>query len=207
MWLPISVIARSRRYKLALFVSAAAYWVLYAFSANILQYYPVGLQDPSSVFGAPSVIGWFYSIPAKLVGWYYSGMEWWPNGHLEVNFLLGATSFSILLSFLFGLNMVMFGYLLSTKLRGRRAGLTGFFGIIPALFTSSMPCCSAPIGTLLLSAFVPSAAFLTSTIEYGPLTNSVTALIMLLSLFYVSRKVTGLSYRNARGTDGPRNAR
>jgi len=201
--LPMRII-RSRGYKLILVASAAAYWVLYAFSVNILQYYQSGLDlSAFKGIGTPTIVGWLYFIPARLVGWYYSGVEWYPNGHLEVNFLFGATFFSILLSFLFGLNMVMLGYLLSTRYKGRKAGLTGFLGIVPALFSSGMPCCSAPIGTLVLSAVVPSAALVTSAIDYSPLTNAVTALIMLFSIFYVSRKVARPSCRNPPAVNKP----
>jgi len=191
-----NTILHSWGYKTILLVSAVGYWLVSVFSDNILQYYPVGFRPGLRLQGNRDPIPHRLVLRAVASGLWvvYAGVEWYPNGHLEVNLFVGPTFFSVLLSFLFGLNMAVLAYLISTRYnRNSQTVLTVSLGAIPALFTSGMPCCSAPLGAFLISAFVPSAALITTSFTYGVITNSVVATAMLLSIFYTSRKVSTLS--------------
>lgn len=195
--------------KLILVASAVAYWVLYSFSAGVIFYYSFDLAPLLKSAGVPNHYYVIYTT-GGLMGVYYSGMVWFPTNHLQLNLLFGPTFFSVLLSLLFGLNMVLLGYSLSVKAKSARginglvgvapAGLNGlvgilnsFVGIIPALFSGG--CCALPLGTIILSSLFPlspgPSALSRLEFNYAPLIDSLLAGLMLFVLVHSAKKLEG----------------
>ena len=183
------------------------YWLFYAFSAGIVQTVPAGINAITSLkevgLSNPYFVGGFTNSHDA----YYSGWIWFPTGHLQVTLLLGTTVFSAVLAVLFGLNMFLMAH--SFKLRYLSAGSRaknrnpgsgskklglGFLGIMPALFAGGMPCCTVPIGTLLLTVIFPasSIALNVAAIRYSFLINFMTAALMVVPLLYLPRKLLRL---------------
>lgn len=179
--------------KLTFFASAVSYWFLYAFSAGVVFYYSYDLTPLLSQLSAAGVPNPHYIVYATrgFMGFYYSGVVWFPTNHLQLNLLFGPTLFSILLSVLFGLNMALLGYSFSSRSKTRTLGLNGLVGIIPTLFTGG--CCTLPFGTILLSYFFPLAAgpSILSGLEfnYAPLMDSFLAGLMLFVLVRSANKL------------------
>lgn len=181
----IGLALHSWRHKLIFVASAIAYWVLYAFSAGMIFYYSFDVGPLLRSSGVPNP--YFITYTRSFMGLYDSGMVWYPNGHIQLNLLYGSTLFSIVLSVLFGLNMLLLGYSLSVKAKTLTLGLNTLAGIVPALFSGG--CCAVPFGTALLSSFVPLAALSTFEYSYVAVTNSLFAVLMLFSLIYNARKL------------------
>lgn len=160
--------------------ASALFWFLYAFSENIVAYYPKAFNLAIAVgqLGNPQVV--------TDEGWYYAGLLWYPNDHVVVTLLAGPVFFSVLLSALFGLSASLLARSLSVRRASPTLGATGFLGVVPALFSSSAPCCALPAGSLFISAIAPSAALSTFTFTYGPLTSLAVACLMVASIFYLS---------------------
>jgi len=176
--------------RLVLFAAGIGYWVLYAFSAGMFFYYSFDLAPLLKASPVPNP--YFVLESRSLTDLYNSGMIWYPTNHLQVNLLLGPSFFSIILSILFGLNMLLlvFGF----RFRGPRSsvGLNGAFSMIPALFSGG--CCAVPLGTVLFSSFVPPAALSTFVYGYVIPTNTLFAILMLLALFYSARRLRSCCY-------------
>lgn len=180
------ILAKSLKYKIATFVSALAYWLLYAYSSGMFQYYysfditPYLKED-----GPPNPK--FFS-PSNLAGLYYSGVIWYPTSHLELIFFLGQTFFSILLSVLFSLSIILLIYSFRFKGFGKKQqDFTGFFGMIPAIFSGG--CCAVPVATLILGSIIPSSVLI--KLEFGNplLLNLSIVILMLSSIYYTERKI------------------
>ena len=93
------ILAKSLKYKIVALVSALAYWLLYAYSSGMFQYYySIDITPYLKEDGLPNPQ--FFS-PSNLASLYYSGVIWYPTPHLELVFFLGQTFFSIRLSVLF----------------------------------------------------------------------------------------------------------
>ncbi len=176
----------SVKYRMFGVACASAYWLLYAYSGGILFYYPfdviaylrhIGVANPSFSFD-------FSSFNA----FYNSGVVWYPTQHIGLVLFIGPTAFSIALSVLFGLNMVLFAYSLRSKFRIEKRGLLGMAGIIPALFTGG--CCVAPIATLLLGSVIPTTVLV--EIEFGNsslLLNLLGLSLMIFFIIYNARRI------------------
>lgn len=180
----IRLMLHSWRYRLAFVASVTGYWVLYAFSVGMIFYYSFDLEPLLRSSGVPNPYFIFY--PQSFYGLYDSGMIWYPTNHVQLNLLYGPTFFSIVLSSLFGLNMLLFAYSLR-KGAGSSRGLSGLAGIVPALFSGG--CCAVPFGTFLLATFVPAASLGTFVYSYVAETNSLFAVLLFLSLVYNARKL------------------
>ncbi len=182
------------RNRVALLASALAYWLLYSFSSGMFFYYPdfdstpylkeAGIPNPYPV-----------TIRGGLRGLYFSGWLWWPNGHLQVNLLYGPSIFSVILSSLFGLSIVLVVWnlrngILKTKHRpgGSKGSLATLLSFLPALFSGG--CCSVPFGAILLGSFLPSAGLSAFLYDYPPVINAVAAIVMLASVLYMARRAS-----------------
>lgn len=155
------------------------YWLLYAFSGGIFFYYPnfdltpyiKGLPNPEFVSNGP----------------YSSGFLWWPNGHLQVNLLYGPFIFSLVLSTLFSLNLVLTLFSIRFAHFSRGMGPVGILALIPALFSGG--CCSVPLGLSFVGTFAPTVGLTTLVYNYPYLTNVTFLILMLFSLVYTGRRL------------------
>lgn len=183
---PLKVILQSGRYRAILSATGLAYWLLYGFSFGMLQYYSRDLTELLKTSPVPNPF--LYTDFRTLTGLYNSGIIWFPNGHFEMVFLLGPSIFSVLLSILFGLNITLLSQ--SWRIGGlkMKRGVTGFLGIIPALFSGG--CCTIPLGTVLLASILPSTTLNTFAFNYAFSTNFLVGLLMLASIIYTKSKIT-----------------
>lgn len=187
-----TVLRQSWKLRAVALASLVGYWLLYAVSSGMIFYYAADLTPILQT--SPVRNPYFYLNFREFIDFYNSGMIWFPNGHLQLNLLFGPTTFSIILSALFALNMVLSSYSLSSERLGKKHGMGGFLGMVPALFTGG--CCSIPIGILLIGAIVPSTALTalsTFIFTYAFLTNVLVGSLMLISLTYNYRKVARAS--------------
>ena len=182
------ILGRSLKYKVVALLSAIAYWLLYAYSTGMYFYYPFDVTQYLTATGTTNP----YFVPpvslADLPAIYDSGVVWFPTSHLQLNLFLGPTFFSILLSILFSISILLMVYSFGFKgVNGKRQGLAGFFGVIPAIFSGG--CCSVPIATLLFGSIVPSTVL--TNIEFGDplLLNLLIVILMVSSIYYTSRTV------------------
>lgn len=191
-----SVLRQSWKFSAVALVSLVGYWLLYATSSGMVFYYE---DDVTPLLeDSPVPNPYFYLNFHRFVDFYNSGMIWFPNGHLQLNLLFGPTVFSVALSTLFALNMVLLAYSLSVGRLGKRVGTGGFLGMLPALFSGG--CCSIPFGVLFISTFItPSTALAGFAFTYAFLTNIVVATVMLAALLYISRKIRAVSCPPRRG--------
>jgi hypothetical protein len=173
------------KYRLTLLVAGVAYWTVYAFSAGMLFYYSFDLVP---LLKASQVSNPYFILESgSLTDLYNSGMVWYPTNHLQVNLLYGPTFFSIVLSSLFGLNVLLFVFGIHLRQSVSGLGLNGFAGMIPALFSGG--CCAAPFGTVLFASFIPATALSSFVYGYVTLTNSVFSVLMLFALLYSARRL------------------
>ncbi len=170
-------------------LSAIAYWLLYGYSAGLFFYYSFDVTQYMREEGIPNPS--FGLDLSGLSGFYNSGLIWYPSGHLALILFIGPVIFSIVLSVLFALSIVLISYNIRLQCRIRKSGgLVGFLGIIPAIFKGG--CCSVPLATLLLGSVVPSTVLL--NIEFGNplLLNFLTVLLMVSAVIYTARKTSAL---------------
>ncbi len=172
------------KYRLTLSVAGVAYWIVYAFSDGMLSYYSF---DLTPLLKASQVSNPFILESRSLTDLYSSGMIWYPTNHLQVNLLYGPTFFSIALSSLFSLNVVLTVYRIRSRWPVAGLGLNGVAGIVPALFSGG--CCTVPFGTVLFASFVPAAALSSFAYDYVILTNSLFGLLMLFTLLYGAKRL------------------
>jgi len=180
----IRLAARQWKYKAVMVAAGAGYWVLYAISGGMFFYYSFDLGPILKADNIPNP--YFLLYTRGIADFYDSGMIWYPTNHLQVNLLFGPVFFSIVLSVLFGLNMLLlaFGFRYRRSKSGR--GLGGIMGVIPALF--SQGCCSVPFATVLFSSFIP-ATLLYTVYEFVIPMNIIFASLMLLALVYGARRL------------------
>ncbi|MDG6981651.1 MAG: hypothetical protein JRN51_11150, partial [Nitrososphaerota archaeon] len=114
-------------------------------------------------------------------------MVWYPDGHLQLNLVYGPTLFSIILSTLFSLNIVLtvFGVRFARARRGPRA--FGVLALIPALFSGG--CCTVPLGLSFIGLFAPTLDLTTLVYHYPVAINLGFVIVMILSLEYVGRSL------------------
>jgi len=173
------------KHRLALVAAIVGYWTLYAFSAGMFFYYSFDLTPLLKSAQVPNP--YFILESASLTGLYNSGMIWYPTNHLQVNLLYGPTFFSIILSVLFGLNMILLVHGFSFREPRSSLGLNGAVSMIPALFSGG--CCAIPFGTVLLSSLIPATALSSFVYDYVLPTNILSVILMLAALLYSSKKL------------------
>jgi hypothetical protein len=179
------IFRQSLKYRLAATISALAYWLLYGYSSGMFFYYSF---DVTASLKESGMTNPYFISTTNLAGVYYDGVVWFPTSHLQFDFLLGPTFFSVLLSSLFSLSILLLVYSFRFKgLSKKRQGFMGLFGMMPAIFSGG--CCAVPIGTVLLGPIVPLTAL--ADFEFGNpfLMNLLIALLMLSSIIYVARKI------------------
>ncbi len=181
----LRVILGSGKFKVSAVAGWLGYWLLYAFSGGMFFYYS---SDITALLKASSVSNpYFLNYFSSFYRFYNSGMIWYPNGHLQVNLLYGPLIFSLILSTLFSLNVVMMVFSVRFTHIGRGAGPVGILALIPALFSGG--CCSVPFGLALIGMFAPTAGLTTLVYNYPYLTNITFVILMFLSLILVSRRL------------------
>src|SRR5487761_295171 len=182
------ILGRSKKYKAAALLSAVGYWLLYGYSTGMYFYYSF---DVTQYLKASGTTNPYFIGPVSLgdlQAVYNSGVVWIPTSHLQLNLLLGPTLFSILLSILFSMSILLMIYSFRFKgMNRKRQGVTGVVGVIPAIFSSG--CCAVPVATLLLGSIVPSTVL--TNIEFGDplLLNLLIVILMLSSVYYTARKI------------------
>ncbi len=181
----LRAILGSGKFKVSAVAGGLGYWMLYAFSGGMLFYYS---SDITSLLKASSVSNpYFLNYFSSFSGLYNSGMIWYPNGHLQVNLLYGPLIFSLILSTLFSLNVVVTVFSIRFMHIRRGAGPVGILALIPALFSGG--CCSVPFGLALIGMFAPTAGLTTLVYNYPYLTNITFVILMFLSLVLVGRRL------------------
>lgn len=175
-----TILRKSRKYTAVTVAGGVAYWLLYAFSSGIFRLYP---YDMAHYYPINPV---FFVDSSSLRGVYDSLMLWFPVGNFMVVFSVGILSFSILLSLLFSMSVLMVAYGFRTKELERIPGLIGFLGLVPAMLTGG--CCSVPFGMLILSSLTPSTFLFSFAYDHPFATNATVSGLMLLSVLYTARK-------------------
>lgn len=179
------ILQSSKKNKFILLISLVSYWLLYAFSSGMIFYYPEDVSELLVRSGASS----FYSYISlrSILDIYFSGVVWFPNGHIQLNILLGPLIFSIILSLLFSLQIVVSIFLFRNSPHRLRlgSGSTGLLGLVPALFSGG--CCSVPIGVILLGGLSSSMGLLTLIYDYPYVTNSLFSILTFVALAYMLR--------------------
>jgi len=170
----------------SLLLVGGIYWFLYALSSGLIFYYRADVTPLLISSKVPNP----YTITrsGSFTDLYQSGVIWYPSGHLQLNFLVGPTFFSLLLSSLFALDVTLLIY--SLRLRGmeERTGFAGFLAIIPAVFSGG--CCSIPLGLYLIGSLLPSAALFPLIYDYSFFTNSLVAILVYISLGYTANRIS-----------------
>lgn len=105
------------------FTGGLAFWLLYAASSGIIRYYSWNLAQ---YFQANPV---FLTDFSSLKGAYGSKIIWFPGANFVVVLSLGVLFFSILLSSLFSISVLMVSHGLWTRGPGRKPGFVGFRGL------------------------------------------------------------------------------
>lgn len=182
------IFSQSAKYKVVGILSVVGYWLLYGYSTGIYFYYSFDVTQYVRESGMTNPYFIFPGSLGNLNALYDSGVVWFPTSHLQLNFLLGQTFFSILLSILFNLSILLMIYCFHFKgTNKKRQGFAGLFGMIPALFSGG--CCAVPVATLLLGSIVPSTVLV--NIEFGDplLLNLLIVILMFSSIYYTGRKI------------------
>jgi hypothetical protein len=182
------MILGSRKFKILAVASWLGYWLLYAISGGMFFYYSFDLAPLLKTSAVPNP--YFFNIFVNFISFYDSGMIWFPTAHLQVNLLYGPTFFSIILSTLFSLNIVLTVFSIRFTRFSRRTGPAGLLALIPAFFSGG--CCSVPFGLALIGLFAPTVGLTTLVYDYPYLINLAFFFLMFFSLVYVSRRVVRL---------------
>ena len=185
----LRTILRARGFKVLMAGSWLGYWLLYMVSGGMFFYYSFDILPLLQKYQVPNPS--FLNYFSGLLGLYNSGMIWFPNGHLQVNIVYGPFVFSLILATLFSLNMVLTVFGLRLSHVARRTGPVGLLALVPALFSGG--CCSVPVGLALVGVFAPAAGLFTLVYDYSYLVNLAFAILMVLVLLYVGRKVARAS--------------
>lgn len=171
------------------------YWLVFAFSSGILVYY---WEDVSSLVKASNIPNpLFYLNFSNLESFYYSGIVWYPSGHLEIVLAFGPLIFSVILSLLFSLNIgtIVYSFKFVRRSTGKRStGFSSLLGLIPALFSAG--CCSVPVGFLIIGSFVPLVGLrpiLYFFYAYPALINTFFSFLLVVTLYYALRRMAKLS--------------
>lgn len=186
---------RSRGNKVVTLTGGLAFWLLYAASSGIIRYYSWNLAQ---YYQANPI---FFTDFSSLKGAYDSEVIWFPGANFVVVLSLGVLFFSVLLSSLFSISVLMVSHGLWTRGPGRKPGFVGFLGLVPAVLTGG--CCSLPFGILLSLYFAPAAFLFNLAYDHSFVTNATIASLMLVSVLYSARKAG----RNACETEGSRETR
>ncbi len=185
----LKVMLGSRKFKAFAVAGWVGYWLLYAFSGGMFFYYSSDLTPLLKTSPVPNP--YFLKSFSSFLGFYNSGMIWYPNGHLQVNLLYGPFIFSIILSTLFSLNIVLTVFSIRFTHISRGAGHVGVLALIPALFSGG--CCSVPFGLALIGIFAPTVGLTTLVYDYPYLVNLAFVILMFLSLVYVGRRLVRIT--------------
>jgi hypothetical protein len=181
------ILCQSVKYKLFALGADIAYWLLYAYSSGIFLYYSPDITPYLNRDGLPNPQ---FLPPSNLAGLYDSGVIWYPTGHLELILFLGPTFFSVLLSILFSLSIILLIYSLRFGRFSKRAShgsFLGLFGMIPAIFSGG--CCAVPVATLLFGSILPSSLLFNFEFEDPLLLNLVIVILMLSSILYTAKRI------------------
>ncbi|MDG6908393.1 MAG: hypothetical protein JRN20_21695, partial [Nitrososphaerota archaeon] len=182
------IFRQSTKFKIVALLTALGYWIVYGYSSGMFFYYSF---DATQYLKQSGMTNPYFVPPASmgnLNALYDSGMVWFPTSHLQFDILIGSTFFSVLLSILFSLTILLLIYSFPIKGVSRRwQGFAGLFGVIPAIFTGG--CCAVPIAALLLGSIVPSTVL--TNIAFGDplLLNLFIAILMFSSIYYTGRKI------------------
>ncbi len=185
----LRTILRARGFKVLMAGSWLGYWLLYMVSGGMLFYYSFDIFPLLQRYQVPNPS--FFNYFSSLLGLYNSGIIWFPSGHLQVNLVYGPFIFSLVLATLFSLNVVLAVFSLRSPHVTRLTGPVGLLALVPALFSGG--CCSVPVGLALVGVFAPAAGLFTLVYNYSYLTNLAFAILMVLVLLYVGRRVARAS--------------
>jgi hypothetical protein len=176
LFAPIFHIIRTSKYRAIAIASGLAYAIIYMVTVGIISYVP-GLSSAPGIPGfRASYIG-IYAIPVDNVYFFI---------------FYGALVFLIASSFLVGINTALMFY--SRKVAKacgtrKRPESRGFFGLIPAFFTS-FACCG---GGLLALAIGPTA--FSSLSIYSKYLAPLTVAVLAAGTYFLSRKISKMERR------------
>lgn len=182
-----------RRCRVAGLLAGIVYWFVFAFSSGILFYYQEDISLLVRNSSLPNPL--FYLDLSNFMNFYYSGIIWYPSGHLEIILDFGPALFSIVLSLLFSFNFAAIVYCI--KFVRKREGLSGLIGLIPAFFSGG--CCSIPVGFSIIGSFFPLAglgSYLYFFNTYPEFVNVSFSLLMLVTLYYTLGRLAKLSCKS-----------
>ncbi len=177
---------KTTKFKVMLLLAGLGYWLLYALSSGMVFYYQADVSPLLATSQVPNP--YLITSFGSFTGSYFSGIIWYPTGHLQLNLLIGPTFFSLLLSSLFGLNLLLAVYGLRFQGTNRPAGFSGLVAVIPAIFSGG--CCSVPFGLALIGSLLPSAALFSMVYDYAFFTNATVAIVACVSLAYAAKRIS-----------------
>jgi hypothetical protein len=169
--LPVYHIIRTSKYRAIAIASGLAYTVIYMVTVGIISYVP-GLSSASG-------------IPVFRAS--YLGISAIPADNIYFFIFYGALAFLVASSFLVGINTALMFYsrkvAKACEIRKSRPESKGFFGLIPAFFTS-FACCG---GGLLALAIGPTA--FSSLSIYSKFMAPLTVAVLAAGTYFMSRKI------------------
>jgi len=133
-------------------VSGIVYWLIFAFSSGILQYYnnPLIWLFTEGVGSKPVLVFYTVNVHDFLL---YSGLYWFPNEHFGISLLILPTFVACLLAVVFG--FIVADVMTVYSLKRKRAVLT--FTLLPSIATTGA-CCSVPFMFILVALVSQQAA-------------------------------------------------
>lgn len=158
-------------------VGGAVYWLLFAWAHTMIVYYPTSVYPLLHATGEPNPD--FFISTASPFAFYFSGMEYFPTGHLLLMFLVGDTVFSFLISAFVMLNASMIYRYLSAGIQKEYRPIV--FLMLAAFIVSAV----SPLGTLLVMGLNPLHTFKFLEIfteSYSYVTDPSSALVLGLMI-------------------------
>lgn len=168
---PVYHIIRTSKYRAIAIASGLAYAVIYMVTVGIISYVP-GLSSASG-------------IPVFRA--YYIGLSAIPADNIYFFIFYGALAFLVTSSILVGINTALMFYSRNVlKVCGirKRPESKGFFGLIPAFFTS-FACCG---GGFLALAIGPTA--FSSLSIYSKYMAPLTVAVLAAGTYFMSKKIS-----------------
>ncbi|MDG6953785.1 MAG: hypothetical protein JRN33_02220 [Nitrososphaerota archaeon] len=181
----LRTILSSRKFKVLAAGSWLGYWLLYSVSGGMFFYSSFDVSPLLKTSLVPNP--YFISDFSSFSGFYNSGMVWYPDGHLQINLVYGPLIFSLILATLFSMNIILTLFSVGFARFTKGTGTIGILALLPALFSGG--CCSVPLGLALVGIFAPTAGLTALVYGYPYLINLAFVILMVLSLFYIGRRV------------------
>lgn len=162
-------------------IISISYWIIFAFSSGMFEYYPVSLYDVLEIgVGTNPVFvlhtGDIYSIME------YSGLYWYPTYHFGITFPIFPFLISVLLTFAVYFLAMDLITIFKLRVKSKKTFLILAPTVASSVFSTGA-CCSLPIAYFILALFLSattSFAVYLIFAEYSYLMDAIVISLMLL---------------------------